>query len=184
MEGTQIAVFGMGCFWCAEAIFMMLDGVISVDPGFAGGTVPNPTYEEVCSQTTGHAEVVKIAYNPQIISYEKLLEVFWKSHDPTTLYRQGPDIGKQYRSIILYVNTDQKILAEQHKKNLEKSGIFSDSIVTEIEPLTAFYPAENYHRDYYRTHKSQPYCEFHITPKLEKFKEIFRNDLKNKPVNP
>ncbi|RLC52769.1 MAG: peptide-methionine (S)-S-oxide reductase [Candidatus Cloacimonadota bacterium] len=178
MLETQIAVFGAGCFWCVEAIFMMLGGVISVEPGYAGGTVANPSYEEVCSQSTGHAEVVKIEFDPQIISYEKLLEVFWESHDPTTLYRQGPDIGKQYRSVIFYVNDAQKALAEKYKRKLDESGIFSDPIVTEIEPLDKFYPAENYHRQYFERNKNQPYCRYHIAPKVEKFKTVFKDIIK------
>lgn len=167
---TELATFGGGCFWCMEAVFQRLPGVKSVASGYAGGHTPRPTYEQVCSDTTGHAEVIQIEYDPAQISYEKLLDVFWEAHDPTTLNRQGPDAGTQYRSIILYQNEAQKAAAEKSKAVAQKS--FSRPIVTEIVPLTAFYRAENYHQDYYRLNPNQPYCRLVIKPKLEKLDKL------------
>ena len=175
---TEIATFAGGCFWCVEAIYEKLDGVISVTSGYSGGDVVNPTYKQVCSGNTGHAEAAQIVFNPDKISYKDLLEVFWKTHDPTTLNRQGNDIGTQYRSAIFYENNKQKEIAEKYKSKLDKSDIFDNPIVTEIVPLVRFYPAENYHQDYYEQNKSQPYCQLVITPKLEKFKKIFGDKLK------
>lgn len=172
------ATFGAGCFWCVEAVFQRLNGVEKVVSGYSGGTVPNPTYEQVCSGSTGHAEVTQIIYDPSKITYEELLEVFWSTHDPTTLNRQGNDIGTQYRSVIFYHNEKQKELAEAYKKKLDEANIFDKPIVTEITKFDEFYSAENYHQDYYDNNKSQPYCQFVITPKIEKFKKVFGNKLK------
>jgi peptide-methionine (S)-S-oxide reductase len=166
---TEIATLGGGCFWCTEAEYQMLPGVISVTSGYAGGTKENPTYKEVCTGDTGHAEVIQIVYDPKVVSYEKLLETFWEVHDPTTLNRQGPDSGTQYRSIILYSNEAQKAAAEKSKAAAQKH--FKEPIVTEIVPLTKFYPSEDYHHDYYRTHPNQPYCRMVIRPKVEKFEK-------------
>jgi peptide-methionine (S)-S-oxide reductase len=163
---TETATIGGGCFWCAEAVFQRIPGVKSVVSGFAGGTVRNPTYEQVCTGTTGHAEVIQITYDPAVLSYDKLLEIFWEAHDPTTLNRQGNDVGTQYRSIILYGNDAQKKAAEASKASAAKR--FKAQIVTEIVPLKAFYSAEAYHQNYYNLNKNQPYCQFTITPKLQK----------------
>jgi peptide-methionine (S)-S-oxide reductase len=175
---TDTATFATGCFWCTEAIFQELKGVLKETSGYSGGTVPNPTYEEVCTGTTGHAESLQIVYDPTVISYDELLEVFWESHDPTSLNRQGNDVGTQYRSAIFYHNAEQKQKAEHYKAELDKSGAYSKPIVTEIKPFTQFYAAENYHQNYYNLHGSQPYCTFVIRPKLEKFEKVFKNKLK------
>ena len=175
---SDTATFGSGCFWCTEAIFQSLDGVISSVSGYSGGHVKNPSYKEVCSGTTGHAEVLQITYNPEKISFEELLEIFWKTHDPTTLNRQGNDSGTQYRSVIFYHNEKQKELAEKYKKELDASGAFTQPIVTEISPYTVFYPAENYHQDYFNLNGSEPYCTYVIQPKVEKFKKVFKSKLK------
>ena len=175
---NDAATFGAGCFWCVEAIYQNVDGVISVTSGYSGGSVKNPTYEEVCSGKTGNAEVTQIVYDPKIISYDELLEIFWSSHDPTTLNRQGYDAGTQYRSVIFYHNEKQKTLAEKYKKKLESSGIYDGPIVTEISQFKEFYKAEDYHQNYYNQNSSQPYCRFVIQPKLEKFKKVFKNRLK------
>ncbi|MCB0731231.1 MAG: peptide-methionine (S)-S-oxide reductase MsrA [Ignavibacteriae bacterium] len=174
----EVATFGNGCFWCTEAIFEKLNGVISAVSGYSGGHKENPTYKEVCTGETGHAEVLQITYDPKIISFEELLEVFWKTHDPTTLNRQGNDVGTQYRSAIFYHNEEQKKLAADYKAKLTKAEIFEDPIVTEITKFDKFYPAENYHQDYYEQNKSQPYCSLVITPKVEKFKKIFKDKLR------
>ncbi len=166
MNRTEKATFGGGCFWCVEAVYEKFDGVLQVVSGYAGGTKPNPTYEEVCSGTTGHAEVVQITYDPEKVSYEKLLEVFWASHDPTTLNQQGADVGSQYRSVIFYTTEEQKQAAIASKQAAQAN--FSDPIVTEIKPLTSFYPAEDYHQDYFRNNPNAPYCVFVISPKLKK----------------
>ena len=162
------ATFGGGCFWCVEAVYERLPGVQSVISGYAGGTKLNPTYEEVCTGETGHAEVAQITYDPTKITYEQLLGMFWQAHDPTTLNRQGADVGTQYRSVIFYHDGKQKAAAERSKLEAQKS--FDDSIVTEIQSLKGFYPAENYHQDYYRNHANAPYCTFIIKPKLKKLK--------------
>ena len=172
------ATLGSGCFWCTEAIFERVNGVISVVSGYAGGQVDNPTYDEVCGGTTGHAECSQITFNPEIIAYDELLEIFWKTHDPTTLNKQGNDVGTQYRSVIFYHNADQKQKAEYYKKKLEEEKIWNDPIVTEISPLTKFYKAEKYHQDYYENNPSQGYCSFVITPKVEKFEKVFKDKLK------
>lgn len=173
----ETATFGNGCFWCTEAVFQRLKGVSSVQSGYAGGQLNNPTYEQVCGGDTGHAEVLQITFDPAQITYDELLEVFWKTHDPTTLNRQGNDVGTQYRSVIFYHNEDQKKLAEQYKKKLDAEGIWNDPIVTEITPFTNFFPAENYHRDYYKRNGYQPYCVFVIKPKVEKVEKLFRDKL-------
>jgi peptide-methionine (S)-S-oxide reductase len=172
------ATFGNGCFWCTEAVFQNLKGVYSAVSGYSGGHVKNPTYKDVCAGTTGHAEVLQIVYDPAVISFEELLEVFWKTHDPTTLNRQGNDIGTQYRSSIFYHNEQQKQLAEGYKKKLDASGAFAKPIVTEIVAFTEFYRAENYHQDYYSLNGTEPYCTYVIQPKVEKFKEVFKDKLK------
>ncbi|SHN13303.1 peptide-methionine (S)-S-oxide reductase MsrA [Chitinophaga sp. CF418] len=175
---TEKATFGGGCFWCTEAQFQYLDGVTKVESGYAGGTVPNPTYEQVSTGTTGHAEVIQVTYDPSKITYEELLQAFWQSHDPTQLNRQGNDVGTQYRSVIFYHNEDQHKLAELYKEKLQQSGAYDKPVVTEIAPMTAFYKAEDYHQNYYNENGSQPYCHFVIQPKLEKFKKVFKDKLK------
>lgn len=179
-QGQQeVAVLGAGCFWCVEAVFEELKGVASVESGYMGGTVENPTYEQVCTGTTGHAEVARITYDPAIISFKEILEVFWKTHDPTTLNRQGADVGTQYRSAVFYLNNQQKEEAEYYKQRLTESGAYTSPIVTEIVPATTFYPAENYHQDYYSLNPNQGYCRYVIQPKLEKFRAAFADKLKN-----
>jgi len=174
---TDIATFGTGCFWCTEAIFQELKGVVKVTSGYMGGHVANPGYEEVCTGTTGHAECLQIVYDPAVISFDELLEVFWESHDPTTLNRQGNDIGTQYRSAIFYHNEEQKQKAEHYKAELDKQGAYPNPIVTEITPASTFYPAEDYHQNYYIDHGSQPYCYLVIRPKVEKFEKAFAEKL-------
>ncbi|TKK68681.1 peptide-methionine (S)-S-oxide reductase MsrA [Ilyomonas limi] len=177
---TDTATFGNGCFWCSEAIFQRLDGVIKVVSGYSGGTVPNPSYEQVCTGTTGHAEVVNVIYDPSKLSYDELLSVFWKTHDPTTLNRQGNDVGTQYRSVIFYHNSEQKEKAEMYKAALDTSGAWSKPIVTAIEPLKNFYSAEDYHQNYFNNNTRAMYCQYVIRPKLEKFEKIFKDQLKVK----
>lgn len=172
------ATFAAGCFWCVEAVFEALEGVISATSGYAGGGTEAPTYEEVCRGNTGYAEAVQVAYDPEKISYKELLEVFWATHDPTTLNRQGTDIGTQYRSVIFYHSEEQKLRAEASKQALAASGEFQNPIVTDIVPLEKFFPAETYHQEYYRTNKEAPYCQLVITPKFQKFAEKFRDKLK------
>jgi len=166
MPQLEEATLGAGCFWCVEAVFERLPGVQSVVAGYAGGTTPNPTYEQVCTDRTGHAEVAQITFDPSKISYEKLLEVFWEAHDPTTLNRQGADVGTQYRSVIFYHDEKQKTAAEKSKQEVQKN--FSDPIVTEVKPLTHFYKAENYHQEYFNKNSNAPYCRLVIKPKLDK----------------
>ncbi len=180
MADTNIetATFGTGCFWCTEAVFQQLEGVLKVTSGYSGGHVVNPTYEAVCNKITGHAECLNIEYDKTKISFDELLEVFWKSHDPTTLNQQGNDVGPQYRSAIFYHNEEQKEKAEKYKEELNKSGAFGKPIVTEISPFTVFYPAENYHQNYYLNNGSQPYCSYVIKPKVDKFKKVFKEKLK------
>ena len=172
--------FANGCFWCTEAIFARVDGVISVIPGYSGGSIKDPTYEQVCTGTTGHAEVAQVEFDPDIISYEKLLDIFWNTHDPTTLNRQGNDIGTQYRSAIFYHDEQQQQIAEKSKKELDKSPTFNDPIVTEIVPLDKFYPAENYHHQYYENNLNAPYCQYVINPKVAKLQKNYQNKLKSK----
>ncbi len=171
------ATLGGGCFWCLEAIFKELRGVVSVVPGYAGGHVKNPTYEQVCTGSTGHAEVCQIEFDPAQITYREILEVFFEIHDPTTLNRQGNDVGTQYRSVILYHNEEQKRQAEEIKQRLESSGKWGDPIVTEIVQFTEFFEAEEYHHDYFRRNPGQAYCRQVIRPKLDKFEKMFRLKL-------
>jgi peptide-methionine (S)-S-oxide reductase len=174
----ETATFGSGCFWCSEAIFSRLQGVDKVIPGYAGGQEKNPSYELVCTGTTNYAEVISIEFDSSIITFEELLEVFWKTHNPTTPNRQGADVGPQYRSVIFYHNEKQKQSAEYFKKELEKQQIWDKPIVTEISPMTTFYAAEKYHSDYYKNNPANSYCNFVITPKLEKFEKVFSDKLK------
>ncbi len=173
------ATFGAGCFWCVEAQFQLLDGVMSVTSGFSGGTVKNPAYREVCNGTTGHAEVCNIAYDPSKITYDELLAAFWKTHDPTQLNRQGNDEGTQYRSVIFYHNEKQKELAEKYKKELNESKAWPKPIVTEISPFTVFYKAEDYHQNYFNANGDAPYCHYVIQPKVEEFRKVFKAKLKH-----
>ena len=175
---VDTATFAEGCFWCTEALFEELKGIISVASGYSGGKTIKPTYTEVCSGTTGYAESCQIIYDPKVITFTDLLEVFWKTHDPTTLNRQGHDEGTQYRSAIFYHTAQQKILAEKYKKELNASGAFTSPIVTEITAYTNFYKAENYHQDYFALNGTEPYCQMVIQPKVDKFKKIFKNKLK------
>lgn len=177
-EGLAVATFGSGCFWCTEAVFQNVEGVEKVESGYSGGKVKNPTYKEVCSGLTGHAEVIQVHYDTAKVSYEELLEIFWKTHDPTTLNRQGADEGTQYRSVVFYHNEEQKKLAEKYKAELDKSGAFDNPIVTEISPYTEFYKAEDYHQNYYNLNGNAPYCSYVIQPKLEKFRKVFKHKLK------
>jgi peptide-methionine (S)-S-oxide reductase len=177
-DKLEKATFGGGCFWCVEAIYQDVRGVHSVVSGYAGGTAPHPSYKQVCTGTTGHAEVVQIAYDPDVISYEDLLYIFWRTHDPTTLNRQGADVGTQYRSIILYHNEGQKASAEKSKRETDASSLWPNPIVTEIVPLQEFYPAEDYHQNYFRENPNQPYCMAVIDPKVRKFKKEFQTKLK------
>lgn len=174
----EVATFGNGCFWCTEAIFQDLKGVQSAVSGYSGGQVENPTYKQVCTGNTGHAEVLQITYDPAVITFDELLEVFWQTHDPTTLNRQGNDIGTQYRSAIFYHNENQKKLSEEYKKKLNESGAFNKPIVTEIVPFKKFYKAEDYHQNYFNLNGDQPYCSAVIKPKVEKFKKVFKEKLK------
>jgi peptide-methionine (S)-S-oxide reductase len=175
----EIATLGAGCFWCVEAIFQDVQGVQKVVSGYAGGTVENPTYEQVCTGNTGHAEAVQIMFDPAIIPYTDLLYIFWRTHDPTTLNRQGADIGTQYRSVIFYHTDEQKRLAEQLKQETDASDLWPNPIVTEISPFTNFYEAEAYHHNYFRRNPSQPYCRAVIDPKVQKFRKAFQEKLKN-----
>ncbi len=177
-ENMETATFGGGCFWCTEAIFKSLKGVEKVTSGYSGGTMENPSYSDVCSGETGHAEVIQIELDPAIISFRELLEVFWSTHDPTTLNRQGADVGTQYRSVIFYHSEEQKEIAERYKKEMNSSNVFNKPVVTEISPFKKFYPAENYHQDYFENNSTKAYCQIVIVPKLKKFKEIFGAKLK------
>ncbi len=175
---NKVATLAAGCFWCVEAVFQKLKGVEKVESGYMGGTLKNPTYKDVCTGQTGHAEVCQITYNPNIISFEELLEVFWKTHDPTTLNRQGGDIGTQYRSAVFYHDTTQKQIAENIKNDLSQSGAYDAPIVTTFEPASIFYKAENYHQDYFNLNGSNPYCQMVVKPKVEKFKKVFSDRIK------
>ncbi len=175
---TDTVTFGTGCFWCTEAIFQQVEGVLSVESGYSGGHVNNPTYEQIGTGATGHAECLNIVYDSTKVSYDELLEIFWQTHDPTTLNRQGNDVGPQYRSVIFYRNAKQKLIAEKYKAELDKSGAFSRPIVTTFEPMTKFFKAENYHQNYYNQNGNQPYCQYVIRPKLEKFQKVFKDKMK------
>ncbi|HEY84049.1 MAG TPA: peptide-methionine (S)-S-oxide reductase MsrA [Chloroflexi bacterium] len=170
----KTATLGAGCFWCVEAIFQDVIGVHSVVSGYAGGAVPNPTYQQICTGSTGHAEVTQITFDPQSISFAELLTIFWRVHDPTTLNRQDADVGTQYRSVIFYHNEEQKAIAEKSKQEADASGLWANPIVTEISPIDAFYLAEAYHQNYYRLNPNQPYCRAVIDPKIQKFRNTFR----------
>jgi peptide-methionine (S)-S-oxide reductase len=174
----EMATLGGGCFWCVEAVYQDVQGVQQVVSGYAGGFVDNPTYQQVCSGATGHAEVTQITFDPMVISYEDLLYIFWRTHDPTTLNRQGADVGTQYRSVIFYHNDEQKAIAEKSLRETNESGLWADPIVTEIVPAPKFYSAEEYHQDYYRSNSNQPYCRVVIDPKVRKFKKEFQDKLK------
>lgn len=174
----ETAIFGTGCFWCTEAIFQQVEGVSKVTSGYSGGRVDNPTYKQVCSGTTGHAECLKIDYDPAIVTFDELLEIFWQVHDPTTLNRQGNDVGTQYRSVVFYQNAEQKAKVEKYKAALDQSGAWDNPVVTTVEPLVKFYPAEDYHQNYYNENKSEGYCQFFIRPKVEKFEKVFKSKLK------
>ncbi len=163
----ETATFGAGCFWCVEAVFQQLEGVSSVKSGYMGGSLPNPTYKQICTGSTGHAEVCQLKYDPEVISFDELLEVFWKTHDPTTLNRQGNDVGTQYRSAVFYHNDDQKQIAESYKKKLNEEKAFRNPVVTEVTAATIFYEAEDYHQDYWAKNPNQGYCRLFIPPKLE-----------------
>ena len=174
----EVATFGSGCFWCSEAVFGELNGVAKVEPGYSGGRVANPTYEQVCTDRTGHAEVAQVTYDPSLISYRELLEVFFSTHDPTTRDRQGADVGTQYRSVVFFHDEEQKKLTEDMIAELTRDKAFKSPIVTEVVPFDVFYPAEDYHHDYYRRNPGQGYCQAVISPKLAKFRAHFKQKLK------
>jgi peptide-methionine (S)-S-oxide reductase len=176
---TEVATLGGGCFWCLEAIFDELKGVEQVESGYAGGTVPNPSYEAVCAERTGHAEVVQVTFDPQVISFKEILEIFFTFHDPTTLNRQGADVGTQYRSAIFYHTPEQQAIAEQTIREFTAAGIWKAPIVTEVTPFTAFYRAEDYHQEFFQRHPEQLYCQFVISPKVAKFRKEFLAKLKS-----
>jgi peptide-methionine (S)-S-oxide reductase len=175
---TETITLGNGCFWCTEAIFQQVKGVNKVTSGYSGGHVENPSYEEVCEKTTGHAEVLQVEFDTTQVTLDEILEIFWQTHDPTTLNQQGNDVGPQYRSVVFYHNKQQKERAEFFKKKLDESGAFGKPIVTAIEPFTNYYAAENYHQDYYNKNGNQPYCNYVIRPKLEKFEKAFKDKMK------
>jgi len=177
-DSMEIATFGAGCFWCVEAVFQQIKGVDTVISGYMGGKIPNPTYREVCSGLTGHAEVIQIRFNPSVVSFAQLMEVFYGTHDPTTLNRQGADVGTQYRSAIFYHNENQKKQAEEVKAKLNEAKAFANPIVTEISAVTTFYKAEDYHQNYYRLNSEQGYCRVVIAPKMDKLKKVFGDYLK------
>lgn len=177
---TETATFANGCFWCTEAVYKRLKGVKSVLPGYAGGTVKDPSYDQVCAGNTGHAESIQIKFDPKVLPFEKILDIFWHTHDPTTLNRQGNDIGTQYRSAIFFHNEKQKEIAEKSKKDLEDKGVYKNSIVTEITPIKDFYVAEDYHKDYYDNHQDAPYCNYVIDPKIHKLLQRYGSDVMEK----
>ena len=176
--GTEVATLGGGCFWCTEAVFSQLKGVEKIEPGYSGGEHENPTYEEVSAGTTGHAEVAQITFDPNVISFKEILQIFFSTHDPTTLNRQGPDIGSQYRSVIFYHNNQQKEIAEQVIKELSEEKIFDAPIVTQVVPLETVYKAEDYHKEYFKRHPEQPYCRVVIAPKVAKLRQLYLSKLK------
>ena len=177
-KNLEIATLANGCFWCTEAIFSRVKGIKSVIPGYSGGSTNNPSYEQVCTGITGHAEAIQIEFDSKIISFEKILDIFWHTHDPTTLNRQGNDIGTQYRSAIFYHDDNQKNIAEKLKKELEKEDVFKNPIVTEITPFSKFYPAENYHKEYFENNRNAPYCSFVIDPKIQKLLQKYSDKIK------
>ncbi len=174
----ETATFGSGCFWCSEAVFERVKGVEKVVSGYSGGSVPNPSYQQVCTGLTGHAEVIQLTFDPSVISFADLLEIFWKTHDPTTLNQQGPDHGTQYRSVVFHHNDQQREIAEAYKQQLDESKEFKKPIVTEISPFKEFHPAEGYHQDYFELNRRQPYCARYISPKIKKFNRMFKDKLK------
>jgi len=174
----EVTTLGGGCFWCTEAVFSQLKGVEKIEPGYSGGNIENPSYEQVSTGKTGHAEVAQITFDPAVISFKEILQIFFSTHDPTSLNRQGVDIGTQYRSVIFYHDDEQKAIAEQVIKELSEDGAFDTPIVTQVEPLKAFYKAEDYHREYYKRHPEQPYCRVVIAPKIEKFRQLYLGKLK------
>lgn len=179
-QASQDTIYlGAGCFWCVEAIFSELTGILSVMPGYMGGHLPNPTYKQVCTGLTGHAEVCRVIFDPDHITVDEILEVYWQTHDPTTLNRQGNDVGPQYRSVIFYTSDYQKERAYYFKKKLNDENVFGRPVVTSIEPASDFYPAEDYHRNYYELNSEQPYCQYVIRPKMEKFRKVFADKLKS-----
>ncbi|MEQ1585741.1 MAG: peptide-methionine (S)-S-oxide reductase MsrA [Cyclobacteriaceae bacterium] len=178
MKEIEVATLGSGCFWCTEAFFLRVKGIESVISGYSGGKVKNPTYREVTTGLTGHAEVIQVKFDPTIISYSEVLEIFWNTHDPTTLNKQGADEGTQYRSVVYYHSESQKQTAEDYKKQLDKSGVYKNPIVTEISPFAVFYPAEDYHQNYYALNPNQGYCQYVIRPKIEKFNKQYAAKLK------
>lgn len=173
----ETATFGAGCFWCVEAMFESLRGVHSAVSGYSGGHVVNPTYKEVCTGTTGHAEVIQVSFDPSVITYDELLEAFFLAHDPTQLNRQGADVGTQYRSVIFYHTPEQERSAKDYKVKLDRSGAFGGPIVTEVSPFVRFYEAEDYHQEYFANNPNQPYCSAVVGPKLEKFRKVFKDKL-------
>ena len=177
-EGLEVVILGGGCFWCTEAVFLRLEGVEKVIPGYAGGIVEKPSYEAICTGTTGHAEVIQVVFDPKQINLETVLAVFWATHDPTTLNRQGADVGPQYRSAVFYRNEAQGEISRSLKDKLNQSGIYNSAIVTEITPFSNFYPAEVYHHNYYAFHEQQPYCQYVVRPKVEKLHQLFGNLMK------
>ena len=174
----EVTTLGGGCFWCTEAVFSQLKGLEKIEPGYSGGNIENPSYEQVSTGKTGHAEVAQITFDPDVISFKEILQIFFSTHDPTSLNRQGVDIGTQYRSVIFYHDDEQKAIAEQVIKELSEDGAFDTPIVTQVEPLKAFYKAEDYHREYYKRHPEQPYCRVVIAPKIEKFRQLYLGKLK------
>jgi peptide-methionine (S)-S-oxide reductase len=179
-NSLELATLGSGCFWCTEAIYQRTKGIIAVESGYSGGHVEHPTYEQVCSKTTGHAEVIRIEYDSNVISYAEILDIFWRTHNPTTLNRQGNDVGPQYRSVIFYHNNHQKQIAEQSLAETDASDLWKDTIVTAIEPLTNYYKAENYHQNYFNQNKDRnPYCTFVVKPKVDKYEKQFKDRLKD-----
>ena len=180
-KNLDVATLAAGCFWCIEAAFSIIKGVERIEPGYTGGNVPNPSYEQVSTSTTGHAEAAQIYFDPQVINYREILEIFFTIHDPTSLNRQGADIGTQYRSAIFYHNKEQKITAERLIEKLNQEGIWDKPIVTKLEPLRVFYKAETYHKDYYKNHPKEPYCQAVITPKITKLQQHFINKIKLPP---
>ena len=174
----EVATLGGGCFWCTEAVFSQLKGVQKVEPGYSGGEVANPTYEQVSTGTTGHAEAVQVTFDPDVISFKDILQIFFSTHDPTTLNRQGPDVGTQYRSVIFYHDDQQRAIAEQVMNEISEERIFDASLVTRVEPFKAFYEAEDYHKDYFKRHRGQAYCTLVIAPKIAKLRELYLSRLK------
>lgn len=174
----EVATLGGGCFWCTEAVFDQLEGVVEVEPGYSGGAKANPTYEEVCTGATGHAEVIQITFNPKVVTFKEILEIFFTIHDPTTLNRQGNDVGTQYRSVIFYHNAEQKTVAEQVIREISEEKVWNAPIVTQIEQFKAFYKAEDYHKDYFKKHPEQAYCRVVIAPKIAKLQKLYSSMLK------